>query len=60
MMKKVGLILIGTLFVVACGQTPYTSSPSPTALVESPLSSSGRTVSPRPLRRRCLHKVNRE
>ena len=43
MMKKVGLILIGTLFVVACGQTPYTSSPSPTALVEPPSSGSGRT-----------------
>jgi hypothetical protein len=43
MMKKVGLILIGTLFVAACGQTPYTSSPSPTALVEPPSSGSGRT-----------------
>jgi hypothetical protein len=49
MMKKVGLILIGTLFVVACGQTPYTSSPSPTAPVESPVSSSGKNVTSKTL-----------
>jgi hypothetical protein len=44
MMKKVGMILIGTLFVVACGQTSSPSSPSPTALVAPSVSSSGRSV----------------
>jgi len=37
MMKKVAMILIGTVFVVACGQTSSPSSPSPTALAESSL-----------------------
>ena len=49
MMKKLGLILIGTLFVVACGQTPYTSSPSPAALAESPSSGNGRSDKSTPL-----------
>ena len=49
MMTKVGMILVGTLFVVACGQTSAPSSPSPTALVESSLSSSGRSVTSTPL-----------
>jgi hypothetical protein len=49
MMKKVGIILIGTLFVVACGQTSSPSSPSPTALVESSLSSSGKSITSAPL-----------
>jgi hypothetical protein len=44
MIKKVAMILIGTLFAVACGQRPSPSSPSPTAQVESSLSSSGRSV----------------
>jgi hypothetical protein len=49
MMKKVAMILIGTLFVVACDQKPYPSSPSPTALVESSLSSGGKGVMSTPL-----------
>ena len=49
MMTKVGMILVGTLFVVACGHTSAPSSPSPTALVESSLSSSGRSVTSTPL-----------
>jgi hypothetical protein len=40
MMKKAGMILIGTLFAVACGRTSSPSSPSPTALVASSVSSS--------------------
>ena len=40
MMKKVGLILIGTLFVVGCGQTSSPSVPSASATVESVSSSS--------------------
>lgn len=40
MMKKAGLIVIGTLFVAACGRTSSPSSPSSTALVESSSSSS--------------------
>jgi hypothetical protein len=49
MMKRVGMILVGTLFVVACGKTSSPSSPSPTGLVESSLSSSGRGVMSAPL-----------
>ena len=49
MFKKSGMILIGTLFVVACGQTSSPSSPSPTALVESSVSSNGRSVMSNPL-----------
>jgi hypothetical protein len=48
MLKKTGIILVGTLFVVACGQTSSPSSPSPTPLVASSLSSSGRSVVPTP------------
>ena len=40
MVNKVGVILIGTLFVVACGQKSSPSSPSSTALGASPSSSS--------------------
>lgn len=40
MVKKVGLILIGTLFVVGCSQTSSPSSPSSTALIESVSSNS--------------------
>jgi hypothetical protein len=49
MMKKVAMILIGTLFVVACGQKSSPSSPSPAGLVESSLSSSARNDSSTPL-----------
>ena len=49
MMKRLGMVLIGTEFVVACGQTSSPSSPSPTALVESSLSSNGRSVMSNPL-----------
>jgi hypothetical protein len=48
MMKKAAVILIGTLFVVACGQTSP-SSPSSTALVESSSSSSARSATSTPL-----------
>ena len=41
-MKKVAMVLIGTLFVMACGQTPSPSSPSMTALAASSASGSGR------------------
>jgi hypothetical protein len=44
MMKKVGLILIGTLFVVGCGQTSSPSVPSSTAMVESVSSSSTKSA----------------
>jgi len=49
MMKKVAMILIGTLFVVACGQKSSPSSPSPAVSVESSLSSSARNDSSTPL-----------
>ena len=49
MMKRLGMVVIGTVFVVACGQTSSPSSPSPTALVESSLSSNGRSVMSNPL-----------
>jgi hypothetical protein len=42
MLKKAGIILVGTLFAVACGQTSPPSSPSPAAPV-APSSSSSRT-----------------
>jgi hypothetical protein len=44
MMRKVAVVLVGTLFVVACGQTSSPSRPSPTALVESSLPGSGRSA----------------
>jgi hypothetical protein len=40
MMEKAGLIVIGTMFVAACGRTSSPSSPSSTAPVESSSSSS--------------------
>jgi hypothetical protein len=45
MMKRVGLILIGTLFAVGCGQTSSPSIPSSTDLVGSVSSSNARSVS---------------
>jgi hypothetical protein len=45
MMKKVGLILIGTLFAVGCGQTSSPSIPSSTDIVGSVSSSSTKSVS---------------
>jgi len=45
MMKKVGLILIGTLFAVGCGQTSSPSTPSSMDTVDSVSSSSKKSVS---------------
>jgi len=45
MMKRVGLILIGTLFAVGCGQTSSPSIPSSTDLVGSVSSSNAKSVS---------------
>ena len=46
MMKKAGLFLIGTLFIVACDRTSYTSSPSSTASNASSASSGATSTSP--------------
>jgi len=46
MVKKVGLILIGTLFVVGCSQTSSPSGPSSASLVESVPSSSADSTAP--------------
>jgi hypothetical protein len=44
MMKKLGLILVGTLFVVGCSQTSSPSSPSSSAVVDPVASSSAQSA----------------
>ena len=48
-MKKVSVVLLGTLFVAACSHTSSPSSPSSAALVESSSSSSARSATSSPL-----------
>jgi hypothetical protein len=54
MMKRAAAILIGTLFVVACGHTSYPSSPSSTAQVESSSSSNASSTTSAPFNRSAL------
>jgi hypothetical protein len=49
MMKKAAAILVGTVFVAACGQTSSPSSPSSTGVGESSSSSSARSAVSVPL-----------